>query len=114
MTLVLFFRSTVGAYVNTVHSRHVYVSIFGKLVLSLNALWSFDPLYFVSPPLCVSENMEEIYIPFLETAATVYPFTLLLLTYIGIELHAHDFKPVVQSWTGHTLSFRGLGTLMHP
>ena len=38
--------------------------------------------------------------PLLGTAATLYPFILLLLTYmyIGIELHAHDFKPVVHLW----------------
>ena len=35
---------------------------------------------------------------FLDIAATLYPFILLLLTYVGIELHAHDFRPVVHLW----------------
>ena len=34
----------------------------------------------------------------MDTIATLYPFILLLLTYVGIELHAHDFKPVVHLW----------------
>ena len=52
-SVVLFFKSTVGIYVNTVQARHIYVSILGKLVLSLNAIWNFDLFYFVSPPLCI-------------------------------------------------------------
>ena len=39
--------------------------------------------------------MEDIYKPFLDFLATLYPFALLLLTYMGIELQAKDFKPVV-------------------
>ena len=59
---------------------------------------TFDPLFFVSPPLCISESIFEIYIPTFDTLAALYPFTLLLLTYIGIELHARDFKPIVLLW----------------
>ena len=70
----------------------------GSILLTLNGIWTLDFFYFVSPPLCVSEHMEEIYIPLLDTAATLYPFILLLLTYIGIELHAHDYKPFVDLW----------------
>jgi len=73
-----FFRSNVGA-----HSE--YFSIFTKPVLVLNTIWSFDPLYFVSPPICVSKHMEEIYIPFLDTVAALYPFILLLLTYVTLS-----------------------------
>ena len=69
-----------------------------KILLTLMAIWSLDVFYFVSPPLCVSEHMEEIYIPFLDIVATLYPFILLLLTYVGIELHDHDFRPVVFLW----------------
>ena len=59
---------------------------------------TFDPLSFVFPPLCISESISEIYIPAFDTLAALYPFTLLLLTYIGIELHARDFKPIVLLW----------------
>ena len=42
--------------------------------------------------------MKEIYIPVLDTIAALYPFTLLLLTYILIELHAKDNKLTVAIW----------------
>ena len=66
--------------------------------ITLSALWSFDPLLFVSPPLCISQHMEEIYIPYLEFVATLYPFILLLMTYVTIKLHSKSFKPLVFIW----------------
>ena len=98
--IVMVFKSLTGLYVNvyhaTVHSN--YAVIVSKLFLCLNSIWTLDFLYFVSPPLCVSAHMEEIYIPFLDTVAALYPFILLLLTYAGIELHAHGCRPVVCLW----------------
>ena len=69
-----------------------------KFVLTLSALWSFDVLIFVSPPLCISQHMEEFFIPFLEFLATIYPFILLWLVYMCIKLHTRNFKPVVVVW----------------
>ena len=69
-----------------------------RVLKTLNSLWTFDPVYFLSPPLCISQHIHEVYIPFLETAAALYPFTLLILTYILIELYARDCKPIVIMW----------------
>ena len=69
-----------------------------KLALTLSAVWSFDTLLFLAPPLCISQHMEEIYIPYLEFLATIYPFVLLLLTYGLIQLHTRNFRPVVVLW----------------
>ena len=64
-----------------------------RVLMTLNSLWTFDPLYFFSPPLCISQHIHEVYIPFLETMAALYPFTLLLLTYI-----LRDCKFLVIMW----------------
>ena len=66
-----------------------------RAFLSLNSILSFDPLYYVSPPLCLSAHSEDIDIPYIEMLATLYPFFLLVLAFILIELHARDFNPVV-------------------
>ena len=73
-------------------------NVLSKVVLSLCAVWNFDALFFVSPPLCISPHMKDIYKPFIEFLATLYPFILLLLMYVGIELHGRDFKPIVILW----------------
>ena len=98
-SIVLFFKSLAGLYANLLHTAaHKHVFILGKFLLTLNAIWTLDVLYFVSPPLCVSVHIEEIYLSFLSTVATLYPFILLLITYVGIELHARDCKPVFCLW----------------
>ena len=79
-------------------SSNTYVLIVIRVLLTLNSLWTFDPLYFFSLPLCISQRIHEVYIPFLETVAALYPFTLLLLTYILIELYARDCKLIVIIW----------------
>ena len=79
-------------------SSNTHVLTVIRVLITLNSLWTFDPLYFFSPPLCISQHIHEFYIPFLETMAALYPFTLLLLTYILIELYARDCKLIVIIW----------------
>ena len=69
-----------------------------RALLVLDSLWSFDPLYFLSPPLCLYANLEDIHMLYIEMIKTLYPFILLLLAYVCIELHGRDFKPVVVLW----------------
>ena len=99
--VVIYIKSFAGGYanfVNTVNNGKLVVKVFSSLFLPINAVWSFDTLFFVSPPLCFSEHMQEIYIPYLNTLAALYPFILLLITYTAIQLHAHDYKLVVRLW----------------
>ena len=95
--LMVSLKANAGFYINSGITK-TYVSLFIRVSLTLTSLLSFDPLLSVSPPLCISESISEIYIPVFDTLAALYPFTLLLLTYIGIEQHARDFKPIVLLW----------------
>ena len=95
--VAVFCRSHTAHYVIFAFTETSYRYIL-RAFLILNAIWSFDPLYFVSPPLCLSPQIEDIYIPYIDTLATLYPFLLLLLTYVLIELHARDFRPIVTLW----------------
>ena len=60
-------------------STNTYTVIVIRLLLTLNSLWTFDPLLF-------------------RHIAALYTFTLLLLTYILIELYVRDCKLVVIMW----------------
>ena len=55
-------------------------------------------MYFISPSLCISSHLDDIDVQYFEIVKTLYPFLLLLLAYVAIELHARDFKPVVILW----------------
>ena len=95
--LMLCSKSVAGFYIFSA-IPNTYALVLIRICLTSISLLTFDPLIFVSPPLCFSESISEIYIPAFDTLAALYPFTLLLLTYIGIELHARDFKPIVSLW----------------
>ena len=89
---VVIYAKTTGVFFTTFMTSYKYLL---RAFLSLNSILSFDPLYYVSPPLCLSTHIEGIDIPYIEMLATLYPFFLLVLAFILIELHARDFKPVV-------------------
>ena len=69
-----------------------------RLLFTVNSLWTLDPFYFLSPPLCISERVSEINIPFFDASSALYPFLLLLIAYICIELYARDCKLFVILW----------------
>ena len=93
------FRSPYGYYKIFSFTETSYkYNIILRAFLTLNAIWSFDPLYFVSPALCFSPQIEDINILYIDALATLYPFFLLMLTYVLIELHARDFSPIVMLW----------------
>ena len=100
-TIVLIIGFFSGEYSNIMLSlehRSSNMKYILKLILTMKALWTFDILLFWSPPRCISEQMQDIYTPFLNTLAALYPFLLLLITYAAIQLHAHDCKLVVRLW----------------
>ena len=95
--LVLFFQTPSGYPITFAFSATSYKYIV-KVLLTLNSIWSFDPLFFLSPPLCLSRHMEDINAMYIEFLATLYPFLLLFLAFVGVELHTKDFRPVVVVW----------------
>ena len=94
-SFIFYCKFNLSFYTRLYGTSTLFISTLVKCVLTMTAVWSFDPLFFLSPPLCVSRRMEDIYKPFLDFIATLYPFLLLLLTYSVIDLHARNFKPVV-------------------
>ena len=91
-TVFLLFLRTQPAFLTIARMPYQYIL---RVFLTLNSVWSFDPLLFLSPPLCFSTHIEDIDIVYIEMLATLYPFLLLFLAYVAIELHARGFKPVV-------------------
>ena len=97
--LIAFYcRFALSFYSEIYGTDNIYILGLVKLVVSLSAVWSFDALFFIAPPLCISSHLEEIYMPLIEFVAILYPFILLLLTHIVIQLHFYNFKPIVTLW----------------
>ena len=69
-----------------------------KVILSLCGLWNLDFFRSIVPPFCVSPNMKNLHAFALEYIEAFYPLILILITYICIKLHDHNFRPVVLLW----------------
>ena len=95
--LVVFYQTPLGYPIMFAFSTTSYKYIL-KVLLTLNSIWSFDPLFFLSPPLCLSPHLEDVNTMYIEFLATLYPFLLLFLAFVLVELHAKDFRPVVVVW----------------
>ena len=106
MVYYILYSNAWAVYLQTPDGFSIYSSAFARedykytmrAFFLLQSIWSFDPLYFISPSLCISSHLDDIDVQYFEIVKTLYPFLLLLLAYVAIELHARDFKPVVILW----------------
>ena len=73
-----------------------YVAL--QVLLVLCGIWSLDFFRSVIPPFCVSSNIKMVHALALEYLVAFYPIVLILLTYVCIELHDNNFRPVVWLW----------------
>ena len=75
--LVLFFQTPMGYLMTFAFSTTSYKYIM-KVLLTLNSIWSFDPLFFLSPSLCLSRHMEDINTMYIEFFIPFYSYFWLL------------------------------------
>lgn len=68
------------------------------LLFSAYSVWNLDFFRYFIPPLCLKENLSTVYIIFLDYIAAVYPLSLLLVTYVLIEMHDRNFRIIVCLW----------------
>ena len=73
--------------------------IFLYIISTLISIWNLDIFRHVVPPFCVSSKLTDVDTVLLEYISVLYPLLLILITYIGIELHARNFSPVISLWS---------------
>ena len=69
-----------------------------KIVLSLYQVLNLDFCQVFLPLFCVSSKLKFIHITFLDYISAFYPFLLIFLTWLCVELHGHNFRPLVWLW----------------
>ena len=68
------------------------------LARTLSGVWNLDFGRHIFPAFCVSESLNSYHALLLDYIIGFYPMLLILITYILIQLHAHDYKVVVAVW----------------
>ena len=69
-----------------------------KILLTIYGMFNLDFFHYVLPPFCISNKLRPIHIFFLAYISVFYPFLLILLTWLCVELHGRNFRPIVCLW----------------
>ncbi len=59
---------------------------------------NLEIIRYIVPPFCVSSKLQFIHTSILEYLPAFYPLFLVLLTWVCIELHDRNFRPLVWAW----------------
>lgn len=70
----------------------------GTKLSILKVVWIWKSYASLCPHFCVSSKLQFIHISILEYLPAFYPLFLILLTWICIELHDRNFRPLVWAW----------------
>ena len=69
-----------------------------KIALILYRVFNLDIGHYLLPPYCLSSKIKFIHEAYLGYISAFYPPLLILLTWICIELHGRNFRPLVWLW----------------
>ena len=70
-----------------------------KILLTFYGLFNLDfSRYGLLPPLCVSNKLKPIHSFFLGYISACYPIILICLTWVCVDLHDRNFRPLVWLW----------------
>ena len=65
---------------------------------SFYGVWNLDLLKYIVPPICISPKLSIIHVEFLCLLSALYSLLLIILTWICVELHGHNYRPLVLFW----------------
>ena len=81
-----------------VQSQSESVKYLIVVIGSLYGIWNLDFLKYIVPPICISSKLSIIHIEFLSCLSALYSLFLVVLTWICVELHGRNFRPLVLLW----------------
>ncbi len=95
LEIPILFRQSVHFIINA-HLRGNPTFI--HIVSAFISFWNLDIFRLINPPFCVNSKLTDFHDLLLEYAFTMYPLFPVVITYIGIELHARNVRLIVILW----------------
>ena len=93
---LIYDRSHPVNYIVLSKAKHTSLGL--KVVLGLYGIWNLDPIRYIVPPFCVSTKLNLTQVALLGYVSAFYPLCLIFLTWICVELHGRNFRPIVLLW----------------
>ena len=77
---------------------HDSIGIVGDIYISCFSIWNLDFFRMIYSPFCLHPNGSTLQVLSLDYITAVYPLALIILTYILVTLHYHNYRLVVCLW----------------
>ena len=113
LIVLAFYEECAGESTPTLFSRVKFMSTGDlrtetKIFLTFYGVFNLDFFHHVVSPFCISSQLKPIHIVFLGYISAFYPYLLIFLTWLCVELHGHNFRPIVCLWRPFHRCFVGL------
>ena len=105
---ILYAQWVVAAFYLSVYDdnslRHTIFTERGQLRLDmlimhvLYGVFNLDFFQFPKPSICINSQLKSIHVAFLGYISVLYPIVLILLTWVCVELHGRNYRPLVWLW----------------
>ena len=69
-----------------------------KIIHTIYGVFNLDFFRLFTPPFCISSHLKSIHIAMFGYISVLYPLFLIFLTWVCIELHGRNFRPLVWLW----------------
>ena len=66
-----------------------------KILLTIYDIWNLRFFRYLIPPFCISSTLKPIHLVFISYISVFYPLCLIAITWLCIELHDCNFRPLV-------------------
>ena len=98
MTGLVMFSNFMASGVNLPSVVISELRLYLKLVSVSYGILSLDFIRSVIPPLCISSNLNPVYLTYLRILSAIFPYIYIAITWILIQLHSRDCRIVVWMW----------------
>ena len=71
---------------------------FAKVILSIYDVWNLRFFRYFMSSFCISSQLKPIHVAFLGYISVFYPLCLIILTWVCVEVHDRNFRPIVWLW----------------
>ena len=101
MTCLILYSQIIGIniFLNPMTQKY---KILNRPLLGINAIfygiWNLDFFQYILPPFCLSSNLHLTHLILISFFSSIYPFLLIILTWIFIQLHDRNFRLIVFMW----------------
>ena len=69
-----------------------------KIALTIYRVFNLEFGHYLLPPYCLSSKLKFIHVAYLGYISAFYPLLLIFLTWLCVELHGRNFRPLVWLW----------------